>query len=54
MARKHETYDLADYAALLRSGLPAQLADTPEMRFDGEEDASLYFARELDHVKAKT
>ena len=39
---------------LERSGIASTLAANPEMRFDGEEDASLYFARELDYVKAKT
>lgn len=51
---KSNTYDMADYAALLRSGLPAALAETPDLRFDSEEDASIYFARELDFIKAKT
>ena len=54
MPNNHAPYNMADYAALLRSGVSAALAETSELRFDGEEDASLYFARELDHVKAKT
>lgn len=54
MPNNHTPYNMADYAALLRSGVSAALAETSELRFDGEEDASLYFARELDHVKAKT
>lgn len=51
---KNNSFDMADYAALLRSGLPAALAETPGLRFDSEEDASIYFARELDFIKAKT
>ena len=54
MSNNHAPYNMADYAALLRSGVSAALAETSDLRFDGEEDASLYFARELDHVKAKT
>lgn len=54
MQNNHAPYNMADYAALLRSGVSAALAETSDLRFDGEEDASLYFARELDHVKAKT
>ena len=51
MARK---YNRSDYLALKRSQIPASLAQIPGMRFDSEEDASVFFARELDHVKAKT
>lgn len=48
------TYSRADYNALMRSQLPAHLADMPNMRFDSAEDAGVFFARELDHIKAKT
>lgn len=51
MARK---YSRADYLALKRSQIPASLAQIKGMRFDSEEDASVFFARELDHVKSKT
>lgn len=48
------TYNQADYNALMRSNLPTVILEDPGMRFDGEEDASLFFARELDYIKAKS
>lgn len=48
------TYDVADYEALRASSLPSALAITGRQRFDSTDDASLFFARELDHIKAKT
>ena len=54
MKNKHTAFDPTDRRVLERSGIASTLAANPEMRFDGEEDASLYFARELDYVKAKT
>lgn len=51
MAKK---YSRADYLALKRSQIPAGLAAMKEMRFDSEEDATVFFARELDHIKTKT
>lgn len=47
------TYDKADYAALLASNITPALA-TPQLRFDSTEDASVFFARELDYIKAKS
>ena len=47
-------YDRNDYEALRATGIPATLAETPGMRFDGAEDASVFFARELDYIKAQT
>lgn len=47
-------YSRADFMALMRSDIPTALTDISEMHFDGEEDASLFFARELDHIKAKS
>lgn len=47
-------YSRGDLLALRRSQIPASLAQIKGMRFDSEEDASVFFARELDHVKAKT
>ena len=49
-----EGYDKADYNALMASNIPAALKGMPEMRFDSEEDASMFFARELDFIKAKS
>lgn len=48
------TYDSADYEALRASSLPSALAITGRQRFDSNDEASLFFARELDHIKAKT
>ncbi|MCL1999039.1 MAG: DUF2184 domain-containing protein [Turicibacter sp.] len=48
---KNQTYDQADYNALMTSNLSATLA-TEGMRFDSAEDASVFFAQELDHIKA--
>lgn len=47
-------FDRFDYNALMRSQIPAHLTNIDNMRFDSEEDASALFARELDHIKAKT
>lgn len=46
-------YDRNDYSALVRSNLPAALVPDRSLRFDSAEDASVFFARELDYVKAK-
>lgn len=52
--QKSMRYDQNDYDALLASNIPASLASTPGMRFDSAEDASVFFARELDFVKAQS
>ena len=49
-----ERYDAADLKALRNSNVMPQLAANPAMRFDDAEDASMFFARELDYIKAKT
>lgn len=51
---KHLNYDAADKAVL--SGSPAlmEIARHGDMRFDSVEDAAIFFARELDYVKAET
>jgi hypothetical protein len=49
-----EPYDVADYEALVRSSIPASLAGTERMRFDSAEDASVFFARELDYIKSQS
>ena len=48
------TYDRADYQALMASNIAPNLAATKGLRFDSAEDASAFFARELDFVKAKS
>lgn len=47
-------YDHADYSALRASNIPASLVEIKSMRFDSAEDASLFFARELDFIKTQT
>lgn len=46
-------YDKADFAALMASNITPALA-TKELRFDSVEDASIFFARELDYIKSKS
>lgn len=47
-------YDSADYEALRNSNITPTLAGSALMRFDSAEDASIFFARELDYIKAKS
>ncbi len=49
-----QRYDEADLKALMESSIPAALASTEGMRFDSAQDASMFFARELDFIKSKT
>lgn len=46
-------YDKADFAALMASNITPALANKA-MRFDSVEDASIFFARELDYIKSKS
>lgn len=52
--QKHTHYDSAEQKALLNSAIPSAIMASPGTRFDTAEDASVFFARELDHVKAKS
>ena len=47
-------YYRADYNALAGSNLIHALVEGKQMRFDSVEDASVFFARELDYIKAKS
>jgi hypothetical protein len=49
-------YDGAEYRAILNSSIPATLMtiEAPGARFDSAEEATVFFARELDHVKAQS
>lgn len=49
-----KTYDMADYQALKASNVMPALTMVDGMRFDNAEDASIFFARELDYIKAKS
>ncbi len=48
------SYDFSDYAAIANSGIPATLAGIQGLRFDSADDASVFFARELDYIKSKS
>lgn len=48
-----EGYDKADLAALRASNITPTLVGA-QFRFDSAEDASIFFARELDYIKAKS
>lgn len=50
----HIRYDQADYEALMQSNIPGAFKELPGMRFDSTEDASVFFARELDFVKSQS
>jgi hypothetical protein len=47
-------YNQSDFEALRHSQIPATLAGIQSMRFDSAEDASVFFARELDYIKTET
>ncbi len=48
------TYDRADYEALRFSQIPETLSRQGSLHFDSAEDASVFFARELDYIKSET
>lgn len=48
------SYSQNDFTALLGSNIPKALVEDKTMRFDDAEDASVFFARELDHIKAQS
>lgn len=47
-------YDAADLQALRASNITATLAENKMLHFDSAEDASVFFARELDYIKSKS
>ena len=51
---KHTHYDAAEAKTLLGSSVLSAVLVSDNMRFDGVEDASVFFARELDFVKAQS
>ena len=51
---KKTTYSKPDYEALIASAIPQSLVENKAMRFDDAEDASVFFARELDYIKAQS
>lgn len=51
---KHTHYDSTEARALMNSAIPASIMASDGARFDSAEEASVFFARELDHVKAQS
>lgn len=51
---KHKTYDKADYKAIRNSAIPTAIMQSGATHFDSAEEAAVFFARELDYVKAKS
>lgn len=49
-----ERYDSADFDALRNSNITPALASMQQLHFDSAEDASMFFARELDYIKANS
>ena len=54
MPNKHTHYDSTEFNTLRNSAIPAAIMASENARFDSAEEASVFFARELDHVKAKS
>ena len=52
--KKHNHYDSAEMRTLKSSAIPAAIMASAGTRFDSAEDASVFFARELDYVKAQS
>ena len=50
--QKSMRYDQYDYMKLMESNIPASLVET--RHFDSADDASVFFARELDYVKSQS
>ena len=51
---KHMNYDSDEAMTLRGSKIPKAIMASEGTRFDSAEDASVFFARELDHVKAQS
>ena len=52
--QKHTHYDQTELATLRNSAIPNAIMASEGTRFDSAEDASVFFARELDHIKAQS
>lgn len=52
--KKHTHYDRGEARVLKDSAIPAAIMASPGTRFDSAEEASVFFARELDYVKAQS
>ena len=51
---KHTNYDKADLRAIRNSAIPEAIMESAGCRFDSADDASVFFARELDYVKSQS
>lgn len=54
MKKQHTHYDSTELKALRNSAIPAAIMASEGTHFDSAEDASVFFARELDHIKAQS
>lgn len=54
MANKHKSYSRKDARAIKDSGIAEAIQASKQARFDSAEEASVFFARELDYVKSKS
>lgn len=52
--KKHTHYDSREMETLRGSSIPSAILASEGVRFDGAEDASVFFARELDYVKQQS
>lgn len=52
--KKHVHYDSNELNTLRNSAIPAAILASEGTRFDDADDASVFFARELDHIKAQS
>ena len=52
--QQHTHYDSVELKTLRNSAIPAAIMASEGTRFDSAEDASVFFARELDHIKAQS
>lgn len=52
--KKHTHYDRADARAIREGGIATAVMASGGTHFDSAEDASVFFARELDYVKAQS
>lgn len=54
MAKIHKSYNKGDAKAIRDSGIAEMVLASDGVRFDSAEEASVFFARELDYVKSKS
>ena len=52
--KKHTHYDSTEAKAIKNSAIPAAIMASGGTHFDSADEASVFFARELDHIKAQS